>query len=472
MIPNSTLDVLRSVLGETRCRTDPATTLAYSYDNSRLHHRPDAVVFPEATGEVEAIVACAAKDRIPLVARGLGSNTTGASVPVEGGVVLSTERMRAILEFAPDDRLIVTEPGALNTDVQHTARTRGLFWPPDPSSASHSTVGGNIATNAGGPRAVRYGTTRDHVLGLVAVDGRGRAFRCGVRTPKSSVGYDLTRLLVGSEGTLAVITEATLHLVPCASDSLTYRAVYRSYEEATRAISAILNQPLPPSAIEFLDERALQLIRSEIPGIPEAGRALLLIELEQNRPFTPHETALFEALLSREGLIDLERADEETAREGLWLARKSLSPALRRLAPGKINEDVVVPLSRLPALVDAVFAIGSRQKTEVVTFGHAGSGNLHVNLLFDPADPAADARARSALSEVFEAVLGLDGAISGEHGIGLSKRPFMAAGLDPVTLDLMRDLKTLFDPSGILNPGKLLPPKTTGSACQRTCNRT
>ncbi|MHB1543908.1 MAG: FAD-binding oxidoreductase [Gammaproteobacteria bacterium] len=459
MISRSGLSVLRSVLGEARCRTDPATTLAYSYDNSRLHHRPDAVVFPEVTGEIEAIVALAAKDRIPLVARGLGSNTTGASVPVQGGVVLSTERMRAILEFAPEDQLIVVESGALNEDVQKTAATRGLFWPPDPSSASHSTVGGNIATNAGGPRAVRYGTTRDHVLGLLAVDGRGRAFRCGVRTSKSSVGYDLTRLLVGSEGTLAVITEATLHLVPCPSARLTYRAIYGSYQEATRAISAILNQPLPPSAIEFLDERALALIRSEIPEIPEAGRALLLIELEQHHPFAPSEIETFEAALGRDGLLDLERTLEDAARGRLWQVRKSLSPALRRLAPGKINEDVVVPLSRLPALVESVFAIGHRQDTQVVTFGHAGSGNLHVNLLFDPDDPSAVARAGSALSEVFSTVLDLGGAISGEHGIGLSKRPFMTAQLDPVTLDLMHELKTLFDPLGILNPGKLLPPR-------------
>ncbi|EQD33474.1 glycolate oxidase, subunit GlcD, partial [mine drainage metagenome] len=372
--------------------------------------------FQEKTGEIEAIVAFAAQDRIPLVARGLGSNTTGASVPVEGGLVLSTERIRAILEFAPEDRLIVAEPGALNEDVQRAAAARGLFWPPDPSSASHSTVGGNIATNAGGPRAVRYGTTRDHVLGLLAVDGRGRAFRCGVRTPKSSVGYDLTRLLVGSEGTLAVIAEATLRLLPCPTARLTYRAIYGSYGAATRAISAVLNQPLAPSAIEFLDERALALIRTEVPEIPEAGRALLLIELEQNHPFTPSEIEAFEARLGQDGLLDLERASEDAFRERLWQARKSLSPALRRLAAGKINEDVVVPLSRLPALVESVFAIGSRRDTPVVTFGHAGSGNLHVNLLFDPDDPAAVTRARSALSEVFATVLDLGGAISGEHG--------------------------------------------------------
>ncbi len=458
MIARATLGALQSILGEARCRTDPATCLAYSYDNSRLNHRPDAVVFPEETLEIAAIVACAAKDRIPLVARGLGSNTTGSCVPILGGVILSTERMRAIREFSPEDRLMVVEPGLLNDEVQEAASAKGLFWPPDPSSSSHSTVGGNIATNAGGPRAVRYGTTRDHVLGLLAVDGRGRVFRCGVRTPKSAVGYDLTRLLVGSEGTLAVIAEATLHLVATPSARLTYRAIYGSYANAIRAISAILNHSPSPSAVEFLDERALALIRSEIPGIPAQAQALLLIELEQNQPFTPTEMEHFEAALDPGGLLGLERAEGDDARTRLWKARKSLSPALRRLASGKINEDVVVPLSRLASLIESVAAIGARQETTVVTFGHAGSGNLHVNLLFDADDPEAIARAGSALREVFATVLDLGGALSGEHGIGLSKLPFMTDQIDPVTLDLMGDLKRLFDPKGILNPGKLLPP--------------
>lgn len=463
MISPSALAVLRSTLGEARCRTDVATTLAYSYDNSRLQHRPDAVLFPETAGEIETIVALAARDRIPLVPRGLGSNTTGASVPIQGGLVLTTERMRSILEFAPDDRLIVVEPGVLNAEVQRATRPRGLFWPPDPSSATHSTVGGNIATNAGGPGAVRYGTTRDHVLGLSAVDGRGRRFRTGVRTPKSSVGYDLTRLLVGSEGTLAIVTEATLHLVPLPTSRLTYRAVYASHEAAIRAVSAILGQPLAPSAVEFLDQRALALIRPDVPEIPEAGRALLLIELEKDQPFTPGEIGAFESVLRQENPLDLEGTDGEDTRARLWLARKSLSPALRRLAPGKINEDVVVPLSQLPRLIESVYAIGQRQATEVVTFGHAGSGNLHVNLLFDPADPAAQKRAHVALHEVFAAVLELGGAISGEHGIGLSKLPFMTAQLDPVTLELLWAVKSLFDPAGILNPGKLLPPRGEAS---------
>jgi D-lactate dehydrogenase len=451
---------LRALLGPERCREDPATCLAYGYDNSRRTARPDAVVFPESIEEIQAIVEWAARHRAAVVPRGLGSNTTGASVPVAGGLVVSTERMNRILEFLPRDRLIVAQSGVTNEAIQKTAGREGLFWPPDPSSAPYSTLGGNIGTNAGGPHAVRYGTTRDHVLGLAAVDGRGRCFRTGVRTTKSAIGYDLTRLIVGSEGTLAIVAEATLRLVPRPTECLTYRVLYRSPEEATESLIALLNQPIPPSAIEFMDGAAIGLIRESIPGLPTGAQALLLVEIESDRPLERTARARLEQCLAHAGLMDLVVAESPEDAGPLWLARKSLSPALRRLGSGKINEDVVVPTTRLPQFLGELTALGTEHETAIVTFGHAGNGNLHVNLVFDADDAAATERARLAREAVFRLVLRLDGVISGEHGIGLSKRAFMLWQLDATSLTLMQEIKRVFDPLGLLNPGKLLPDPT------------
>ncbi len=456
---NSGVDrsALRLLLGPERCREDPASCLAYGYDNSRRTSQPEAVVFPETIEEIRCIIEWAACHRVPVVPRGLGSNTTGASIPVAGGLVMSTERMNRILEFEPRDRLIIAQAGVTNETIQKTAAREGLFWPPDPSSAPYSTVGGNIGTNAGGPHAVRYGTTRDHVLGLVAIDGRGHVFRTGVKTTKSAIGYDLTRLIVGSEGTLAIVAEATLKLVPRPTERLTYRAFYASPEAATESLIGLLNQPIPPSAIEFMDKIAIDLIRDRVPGLPKGAQALLLAEIESDRPFENADRVRLERCLSQHGPLDLDVAESLEAAAPLWLARKSLSPALRRVGSGKINEDIVVPTSRLPELLSGLTRLGAEHETTIVTFGHAGNGNLHVNLIFDEEDIAATQRAHQALEGVFRLVLRLDGALSGEHGIGVSKRPFMLWQLDEVSLSLMREIKKVFDPIGLLNPGKLLP---------------
>jgi D-lactate dehydrogenase len=449
--------VLHQLLGPERCREDPATCLAYGYDNSRRTSQPEVVVFPETIEEICCIIEWAACNRVAVVPRGFGSNTTGASVPVTGGLVMSTERMTRILDFEPRDRLIVAQAGVTNEAIQKTATRERLFWPPDPSSASYSTVGGNIGTNAGGPHAVRYGTTRDNVLGLVAVDGQGRVFRTGVKTTKSAIGYDLTRLIVGSEGTLAIVAEATLKLVPRPAERLTYRTLYTSPEAATGSLIELLNQPIPPSAIEFMDQIAIDLIRDRVPGLPKGAQALLLTEIESDRPLETADRARLEGCLSQSGLLDLDVAESPEAATLLWMARKSLSPALRHLGSGKINEDIVVPTSRLPELLRGLARLGAEHETTIVTFGHAGNGNLHVNLIFDEQEAAATLRANQALESVFRLVLQLEGTLSGEHGIGLSKRPFMPWQVDESSLFLMRGIKKVFDPTGILNPGKLLP---------------
>ncbi|HEY6941426.1 FAD-binding oxidoreductase [Dokdonella sp.] len=455
MLPAAALAELQRVFATGALSTDPADCLVYGYDNSRRQAMPDAVAFPTSHEQVVALVRLCGEHRVPLVARGRGTNTTGASVPTDGGVVASFERMNRILRIDVDDRVAVVEPGLLNGDLQAALVPHRLFWAPDPTSAPFCTVGGNIACNAGGPRAVKYGATRDNVLALRAVAGNGMDFRCGTPTTKGSTGYDLVRLLVGSEGTLALVTEATLKLLPLASAKRTLRATYADVGAAARAVARIMAQPVAPCALEFLDDECLRLARGHGgDAIPLAG-AMLVIEVDGEADALGAAVDAVARAARGAGLMELAIADGDAEVAALWAARKALSPALRTLSPNKINEDVVVPVSRVPELVAATRTIAAKHALPIVCFGHAGNGNLHVNLL--PRDDAEQARAMDALDELFDAVIRLDGTLSGEHGIGLAKRDFMPRALDAHALDLMRAVKAQFDPLGILNPGKLLP---------------
>ena len=431
--------------------------MVYAYDNSRREAIPDAVVFPTSHEQVVALVELCRAQRIALTARGRGTNTTGASVPVAGGIVASFERMDRILKIDPANRLAVVEPGVLNADLQIALQPHGFFWAPDPTSAPFCSIAGNIACNAGGPRAVKYGATRDNVLALRAVNGRAEEFRCGKPTSKGATGYDLTRLLVGSEGTLAIITEATLKLTPLATDKRTLRATYVDMAAAAAAVARIMAQPVTPCALEYMDDEALRLARNHAgTSIPVAG-AMLIIEVDGETGALPSAVAAISRAASGAGLIELHAANDANEVANLWAARKALSPALRTLAPNKINEDVVVPVSCVPELIAGLKQISRRHAIPIVTFGHAGNGNIHVNLLYQPEIAAQVSNAPACLAEVFDLVFALDGTLSGEHGIGLVKREFMSRAIDSVSLDLMRRIKAQFDPEGILNPGKLLP---------------
>ena len=447
---------LRELFGDALL-TDPGECLAYGYDNSKRRAAPSAVVLPENADQVQRLVQLCREHRTPITARGRGTNTTGASVPIEGGVVVSFERMNRILRISPDDRVAVVEPGVLNGDLQAALAEHGLFWPPDPTSAPYSSVGGNLACNAGGPRAVRWGSSRDNVLGLVAITGCGERIRCGAPTSKDSTGYDLSRLVVGSEGTLALIVEASLKLSAKPESRRSLRALYRDTGSAARAVGRLMVQAELPSALEFMDAEAVRLARERGGAdIPDAG-ALLMIEVESAEGAVDAARDALETAARNDGLIAIDRADDAQQRESLWAARRALSPALRSVAPGKINEDVVVPVSRLAELVTRLQTLATRHDTHVVSFGHAGNGNLHVNLLHDPADAAQTKRAHACLDEVFASVIELGGTLSGEHGIGLAKRDWMARAFDTDTLATMRRVKVAFDPDGILNPGKVLP---------------
>ncbi len=455
-LPPAFLNRLLATFPAGTMTTSEAERRAAARDNSRYEHLPDAVVFPTEHAQVEALVRACREHRAALTARGGGTSSTGASVPVAGGVVANFQRMNRILRIDPDNRLAVVEPGVTNEALQQALAPHGFFWAPDPGSAPWCCVGGNLACNASGPHAVKYGSTRDNVLGLRAVAGSGASFRCGTQTTKSAIGYDLTRLLVGSEGTLAVITEATLKLTPKPSAVRTLRASYRDTASAAKAVARIMAQPATPCALEFMDALALKLARDFMPdaGVPQA-QALLLIEVDGEPHALDGAVAAIEAAARVDGLERLEVARDAAQTQALWAARKALSLAQRAATQHKINEDVVVPVSRLPELVDGVRQLAEKHAVPVVSFGHAGNGNLHVNLL--PRDVDEIERAYAALPELFALVIALDGTISGEHGIGVVKREFMPLALPAATLELMRGIKAAFDPDGILNPGKLLP---------------
>ncbi|ACL71847.1 oxidoreductase, FAD-binding [Thioalkalivibrio sulfidiphilus HL-EbGr7] len=452
------IDALRQALPPDQLLTEPGDCWPYGYDNSRQQALPEAVAFATGAEQVQAVVRLCHEHGVPLTARGRGTGTTGATVPVRGGVVLSLERMDRILEIDPDNRLMVVQPGVTNQAVQDAAAAHGFFWPPDPTSAAFCTVGGNLAYNSAGPRAVKYGTPRENTLGLRAVSGDGRLLRTGVYTTKGVVGYDLTRLIIGSEGTLAVITEATLKLTPLPAAKRTLQAVYRDMGDAARAVAAIMAQPTIPCALEFMDRGAIEMIRrySEA-NLPEGAGALLMIEVDGPEDCVDSAADTVTRAARVDGALSVEVARSEAEVKALWATRKALSPALRNVAPKKINEDVVVPVSHIPTLIEGLEALSQRFGITIVNFGHAGNGNIHVNLLVDPDDPVQMQAADACLDEVFSLVLKLRGSLSGEHGIGLVKRAFVDREIEPETLDLMRRIKGQFDPKGILNPGKGFP---------------
>jgi D-lactate dehydrogenase (quinone) len=453
--PKGIEEALRAAVGADGVLADAADRWTYGYDNSRAQALPIAVVLPPDTASVQRVVEVCRRFRLPLTVRGRGTGTTGAAVPEEGGVAMSMERMAQVLKIDAANRVAVVQPGATNGALQAAAGAAGFFWPPDPGSADYCTIGGNLACNAAGPRALKYGTPRENTLGLEAVTGEGRVIRAGAYTTKGVVGLDLTRLLIGSEGTLAIITEATLKLAPLPERIATLRAVYTDVRAAAAAVSRIMAQPVVPRVLEFLDGAALALLRSRGMGdLPDCAGALLMIEADGLGETLPAAVRALERAAAGTGLLEMRAAADEAQAEALWAARKALSPALRSLAPKKINEDVVVPVSRIPELTEGLAALARKHDVQIVSFGHAGNGNLHVNVLGEEADLA---RMHACVGEVFRLVLALQGTLSGEHGIGRSKRQFVGLELDGETLALMWRVKDAFDPDGILNPGKSLP---------------
>lgn len=458
-IPAKFLNKLQQCVSEGCFYSDPSDCYAYGYDNSRQHQLPQAVVLPNDTEQIQKIVLLCKEYKIALTTRGRGTGTAGGSVPLRQGVVLSTENLSQIISIDPDNRVAVVQPGVLNQTLQDALAKHKLFWAPDPTSAAFCSIGGNLAVNSAGPRAVKYGTTRDNVLGLSAITGAGELVHAGVITTKGVVGYDLTRLIIGSEGTLAVITQASLKLLPLPEAKATLQVFYKDIESATIAITKVMAQPITPCALEFIDSACLDIIRKHSPemNLPNNAKALLMIDVDGDAETIKSSAKKISLSLKNDGLIELNIADTKHDIEAIWKTRKALSPALRTIAPKKINEDVVVPVSKIPNLIKQLQVISDKYSIPIVNFGHAGNGNIHTNLLLDETNEIQANNAQACLNDVFELVLELNGTISGEHGVGMEKRDYVGREIDSNTLNLMRQIKTQFDPENILNPDKMFP---------------
>jgi glycolate oxidase len=458
-LPDAFVRRLREVVAPEYIRQDASALDVYGADALLQVHRPDIVVIPATTSEISRIAALCNEHCVPLVVRGAGTGYTGGAVPTAGGVVLSMERLNRILEIDQENLLAVVEPNVITAELQRAVERVGLFYPPDPASLEHSSLGGNVAECAGGPRAFKYGTTKRYVLALEAVLPGGEVVRTGSKAVKNVVGYDLTQLLVGSEGTLAIITQITVRLVPKPPDRATVAAAFATIADAVDAVTALIERRVVPAAIELIDEESLvaAALHSGVQVAPPGARALLIIECDGIPSAVQDEMSLVVRACETAGVMSVRRANSEADRAELWSVRREISLALRATGLLKINHDVVVPRGRVPQLYDAVEELRRQFGLRVAAFGHAGDGTIHVNLMVDRQNPDELARARAAERVLFERVLALEGSISGEHGIGYAKKPYLAMELSAEVIALMQRLKAAFDPNHILNPGKIFP---------------
>jgi len=447
-------DKLKKLIGKEKVKDSASWRFAYAYDGTPTGYKgvPDVVVFPESPEDVAKVLSFANEEKIPVYPRGAGSGLTGGAAPLKGGIVISAEKMNRILEIDEDNLAVLTEPGVVTYDLQKEVEKKGLFYPPDPSSYKYSTIGGNIAENAGGPRCVKYGVTKDYVMQLEVVFADGTIAKLGSKAVKSVAGYNLKDLIVGSEGTLAFITKAYLKLIPLPEAVRTAMAVFPKVEQAAQAVADMFKAKVIPTACEFLDKNSIVAVENYAKiGLPTYAEGLLVIEVDG------YETVVDELInrvieVCREaGAVEVRRASTEEEREAIWTARRAVSPSIVQLKPKKINEDVVVPRSRIPELIKKVYGIADKYNLMVVNFGHAGDGNIHVNFMYEPGE---EDRVERAVREVFELTIELEGSISGEHGIGWMKKEFLPLEVGDA-LEKMKAVKRALDPNNILNPGKI-----------------
>lgn len=450
---------LREVLGKsTKVLTETQDLYSYSFDASFGMYKPDIVCQPLSTQEVVDIVKVAKKMKVPIVSRGSGTSLSGGPLPVNGGIVLDFSQWNSKLEVDPDDLIAVVSPGVITADINKKANEYGLMYPPDPSSAHVSTISGNLGENAGGSLGLKYGVTKDYVLGLEVVTADGKVIRTGGRTVKNVTGYDLTKLIVGSEGTLGIITEATLRLIPKPIATKTSMVLFDEIVDAGRAISEILTSGILPSKLEIMDQSSIIAVENYEPmGLPTNVEAILLIELDGHPLALEEEMKRVKEVCFTMNAREVNVAKTTKEEEQLWKARRLVSPAIVREKPTKISEDATVPRSKIPEMFERLKEIREKYDVHLVIFGHAGDGNLHPNIITDERDKEEMRRVEKAVAAIFEAAVDLGGTLSGEHGIGLMKSPFMEMELGQEGLHMMKLIKKSWDPDNILNPGKIFP---------------
>lgn len=446
---------LIEIVGEENFTDQLEEMVPYSYDASMNVHRPNAAVWPETTEQVSEIVKFANEHKIPVVPRGAGTSLSGGAIPIHGGIIIDLSKMNRILEMSIENRYIRVQAGVVCDDLNRELAKHGFNFPPDPSSSSVSTIGGNVGANAGGIKGAKYGTTRDYVLGLQVVLPTGEVMRTGSKTMKCVSGYDLSKLFVGSEGTLGVITEVTLKINPIPRHAMTAVATYVKLEDAGKAISQTMTSGIIPSVMEILDKVTLKSIKENTDiDLPEA-EAMILTETDG---YTWEEVeAQMEVVLSilkQNNPSLIKTAKDEKERLNLWKARKSAYATLARVSTSFVLDDVTVPISRIPELLVGIQEIAQKHGTVVATFGHAGDGNLHPQILYNEYNPEQVAKMERVEEEIFRLAISLEGTLTGEHGIGLSKANYMTLEHDPVEMALMRKIKKTLDPNNIMNPGK------------------
>ena len=450
------LKELREIVGPENVTTTLTDRITHSYDATQKRHLPEVVVHAGATEEVSSVLKLANRHRIPVLPRGAGSGFSGGTLPVQGGIVLVLTRMDRILDIDADNLTAEVEPGVVTAELQRQVERRGLFYPPDPASKEFCTMGGNVAECAGGPRCVKYGVTRDYILGLEVVTPTGDIIRTGGRALKNVVGYDLTRLFVGSEGTLGIVTRILVRLLPKPEAKKTMLVQFETIDGAAQAVSAITRARIIPTTLEFMDAATIACIRdaSSLP-LPEECRAILIIEVDGDTEALDRQVDKILDVIRPFGILEARIAATEKEAEAIWQVRRIVSPSLRKMGPDKFNEDIVVPRSRLPEMIRALEKISADFGVPIINFGHAGDGNIHVNIMVDLREDGMEEKVEKVIREVFRATVGMQGSISGEHGIGTAKARFLSMELDAATISAMQRVKAAFDPNTILNPGKI-----------------
>lgn len=458
MIEAKHINALKSIVGNENVYSDKAHLIAYSYDATRTRYEPDAVVFPKNEEDVSKILKYCNENKIIITPRGAGSGFTGGALPANGGIILALEKyMNKILEIDMQNLVAVVQPGVVNKDLQKAAEEVGLFYPPDPASEEYSTIGGNVNENAGGMRAAKYGITKDYVMALRAVLPNGDIIRAGKRTIKDVAGYNTAGILIASEGTLAVTTEITLKLIPKPRFTKAYMGIFPSVENAMNAVFKSLSKGANPVAMEFLDSLVVKALKEKLGvDLPEDAGALLIGDVDGNvEEEVAFQLDTLKQSFQENGASSFVVANDGKERDKLWYARRNASQSITIYGSKKLNEDISVPRSKLPLALKEIYAIGEKYGFKVPCFGHSGDGNIHVNVMVDGSNPKELEDGHKAIEEIFELVVEMGGTLSGEHGIGLSKAPFMKIAFESQELDLFRSIKKAFDPNGILNPGKM-----------------